>query len=116
MQALLGIEGCAETQNLKQPDVLMLQYLLPELFTPEQVRTNWDYYDPRTDHEHGSSLGPEHQRGDGVPGRPVRLTATSTSCVRRAPTCSTCATTQATASTAPAPADCGKRWSSALPG
>ncbi len=38
MQALLGIEGCAETQNLKQPDVLMLQYLLPERFTPEQVR------------------------------------------------------------------------------
>ena len=58
MQALLGIEGCAETQNLKQPDVLMLQYLLPELFTPAHVRTNWEYYDPRTDHEHGSSLGP----------------------------------------------------------
>lgn len=58
MQAILGIEGCAETQNLKQPDVLMLQYLLPALFTPAQVRTNWQYYDPRTDHEHGSSLGP----------------------------------------------------------
>lgn len=58
MQALLGIEGCAETQNLKQPDVLMLQYLLPDQFTPEQVRANWEYYDPRTDHEHGSSLGP----------------------------------------------------------
>ena len=36
----------------------MLMYLLPERFTPEQVRANWDYYDPRTDHEHGSSLGP----------------------------------------------------------
>jgi kojibiose phosphorylase len=58
MQAILGIEGCAETQNLKQPDVLMLQYLLPKLFTPEQVRTNWEYYDSRTDHELGSSLGP----------------------------------------------------------
>lgn len=58
MQALLGIEGCAATQNLKQPDVLMLQYLLPERFTVEQVRANYDYYDPRTDHEHGSSLGP----------------------------------------------------------
>lgn len=58
MQALLGIEGCAETQILKQPDVLMLQYLLPDRFTPEQVRVNYDYYDPRTDHEHGSSLGP----------------------------------------------------------
>lgn len=58
MQAILDIEGCAETQNLKQPDVLMLQYLLPDQFTPEQVRVNYDYYDPRTDHEHGSSLGP----------------------------------------------------------
>ncbi len=58
MQAILGIEGCAATQILKQPDVLMLQYLLPERFTPEQVRVNYDYYDPRTDHEHGSSLGP----------------------------------------------------------
>jgi kojibiose phosphorylase len=58
MQAILDIEGCAETQILKQPDVLMLQYLLPERFTPEQVKTNYDYYDPRTDHEHGSSLGP----------------------------------------------------------
>lgn len=58
MQALLDIEGCAATQILKQPDVLMLQYLLPERFTPEQVRVNYDYYDPRTDHEHGSSLGP----------------------------------------------------------
>ncbi len=58
MQALLGIEGCAATQNLKQPDVLMLQYLLPERFTADQVRANYAYYDPRTDHEHGSSLGP----------------------------------------------------------
>lgn len=58
MQAILGIEGCAATQILKQPDVLMLQYLLPDRFTPEQVRVNYDYYDPRTDHEHGSSLGP----------------------------------------------------------
>ncbi len=58
MQAILGIEGCAATQNLKQPDVLMLQYLLPERFTTEQIRANYDYYDPRTDHEHGSSLGP----------------------------------------------------------
>ncbi len=58
MQAILGIEGCAATQNLKQPDVLMLQYLLPERFTAEQIRVNYDYYDPRTDHEHGSSLGP----------------------------------------------------------
>ncbi|MEZ4771097.1 MAG: beta-phosphoglucomutase [Caldilineales bacterium] len=58
MQALLDIEGCARTQIIKQPDVLMLQYLLPDWFTEEEVRANYDYYDPRTDHEHGSSLGP----------------------------------------------------------
>ena len=58
MQALLGIEGCAQTQILKQPDVLMLLFLLPEQFGPEQTRVNYDYYDPRTDHEQGSSLGP----------------------------------------------------------
>ena len=58
MQELLGIEGCAATQILKQPDVLMLQYLLLDHFSPEQVRINYDYYSPRTDHEHGSSLGP----------------------------------------------------------
>ncbi len=58
MQALLGTEGCAQTQILKQPDVLMLPFLLPERFGPEQLRINYDYYNPRTDHEHGSSLGP----------------------------------------------------------
>jgi len=58
MPDLLGIEGCARTQILKQPDVLILQYLLPDRFSPEQVRVHYDYYDPRTDHEHGSSLGP----------------------------------------------------------
>jgi kojibiose phosphorylase len=58
MQALLGIEGCAAVQVLKQPDVLMLQYLLPDLFTEEQLGANFEYYDPRTDHELGSSLGP----------------------------------------------------------
>ena len=58
MQQLHGIEGCNHTQVLKQPDVLMLTYLLPELFTAGQVAANYRYYDPRTDHELGSSLGP----------------------------------------------------------
>lgn len=58
MQAILDIEGCQATQIIKQPDVLMLQYLFPGHFSDQQVRTNYDYYDPRTDHEHGSSLGP----------------------------------------------------------
>ena len=60
-QALFGIEGCNETQVLKQPDVLMLQYLLRSDFTDEQVRVNYDYYTPRTDHTYGSSLGPSIQ-------------------------------------------------------
>jgi len=58
MQQIYGIEGTHHTQNLKQPDVLMLAYLLPELFTREQFLANYRYYDPRTDHELGSSLGP----------------------------------------------------------
>lgn len=58
MQALLGIETANQTQVLKQPDVLMLQYLLRDQFTPAQIQANWDYYNPRTDHEYGSSLGP----------------------------------------------------------
>ena len=60
-QALFGIEGCNETQILKQPDVLMVQYLLREEFTDEQVRMNYNYYTPRTDHTFGSSLGPSIQ-------------------------------------------------------
>jgi trehalose/maltose hydrolase-like predicted phosphorylase len=39
----------------------MLQYLLPEQFTEEQIRINYDYYTARTDHTHGSSLGPSIQ-------------------------------------------------------
>ena len=60
-QVLFGIEGCNETQVIKQPDVLMLQYLLRDEFTDEQVKTNYDYYTPRTDHTYGSSLGPSIQ-------------------------------------------------------
>lgn len=60
VQALLGIEGVARTQVIKQPDVLMWLYLMREepFVTPEMLRVNWDYYNPRTDHTHGSSLGP----------------------------------------------------------
>jgi kojibiose phosphorylase len=57
-QALFGIEGCNETQILKQPDVLMLQYLLRDYYSDEAVRVNYDYYNPRTDHTYGSSTGP----------------------------------------------------------
>jgi kojibiose phosphorylase len=58
MQALLGIEGANQHQVLKQPDVLLLFALLPEHFSDADLRVNWDYYSPRTDHTYGSSLGP----------------------------------------------------------
>ncbi len=67
MQALLGIEPTNQRQILKQPDVLMLLYLLRQLplKTPlanredrALLQTNWDYYSKRTDHTYGSSLGP----------------------------------------------------------
>ncbi len=58
VQALLGIEGACLTQVLKQPDVLMLLYLLPNLYDEQVLRANYAYYTPRTDHTFGSSLGP----------------------------------------------------------
>ncbi|MCL2081929.1 MAG: glycoside hydrolase family 65 protein [Oscillospiraceae bacterium] len=44
----------AHTQIIKQADVVAMMALFPELFSPEAVRRNWEYYEPRT--EHGSSL------------------------------------------------------------
>jgi len=61
IQGILGVEGAAQTQTLKQPDVLMLMYLHPDLFNLEIQKRNFDYYTPRTDLEYGSSLGPSIQ-------------------------------------------------------
>ena len=61
MQAILGIEETQLYQILKQPDVLMLLYLLSEEYTLETFKANWEYYTPRTDHSFGSSLGPAIQ-------------------------------------------------------
>ncbi|GAB4280217.1 MAG: hypothetical protein Fur0025_08020 [Oscillatoriaceae cyanobacterium] len=68
MQAILGIEGANKRQVLKQPDVLMLLYLLRSIgsrgggqklnWDEKILAKNWDYYAPRTDHTYGSSLGP----------------------------------------------------------
>lgn len=46
----------AGTTLLKQPDVVMVQYLLPDLYGPESKRANFDYYEARTLHK--SSLSP----------------------------------------------------------
>jgi hypothetical glycosyl hydrolase len=40
-----------EMQILKQADVVMLLYMLPWRFTPEQLQANLDYYEPRTIHD-----------------------------------------------------------------
>jgi len=55
---LLGRERVNRAQVLKQPDVLMIFHLFPEEFSLEVVKKNWEYYEPRTDHAFGSSLGP----------------------------------------------------------
>jgi beta-phosphoglucomutase len=62
VQALLGIAETNQRQVLKQPDVLMLLYLMRGTqaypYSQDTLQTNWDYYAPRTDITHGSSLGP----------------------------------------------------------
>jgi kojibiose phosphorylase len=61
MHEIFGVEAANQYQVLKQPDVLMVQYLLHDEYTDEQIRVNYDYYTPRTDHTYGSSLGPSIQ-------------------------------------------------------
>ncbi len=61
VQSLLGIEGANATQLIKQPDVVMLLYLLPEEFDAAAAQANFDYYTARTDLTFGSSLGPSIQ-------------------------------------------------------
>lgn len=41
-------------QVLKQADVVLLQFILGNLFTKEEKKCNYDYYEPKTNH--GSSL------------------------------------------------------------
>jgi len=42
------------TQTVKQADVLMLLYLLPDQWAQDVLKVNWEYYEPRT--VHASSL------------------------------------------------------------
>ena len=48
--------NCETTKLLKQPDVVMLKYLLPDEFSPEVKKANFEYYEARTLHK--SSLSP----------------------------------------------------------
>ncbi|MDW8326190.1 MAG: glycoside hydrolase family 65 protein [Anaerolineales bacterium] len=61
MHEIFGIEAANHYQVIKQPDVLMLQYLLHDHYSDDVIRANYDYYNPRTDHTYGSSLGPSIQ-------------------------------------------------------
>jgi beta-phosphoglucomutase len=60
IQAVLGIDETNQRQVLKQPDVLMLLYLMRDTQAASAYRNilqkNWDYYAPRTDITYGSSL------------------------------------------------------------
>lgn len=49
-------DNCQETMLLKQPDVLMLMYVLPDMFSDEVKRANYAFYEPKT--MHTSSLSP----------------------------------------------------------
>lgn len=53
---VLGHERVRASQIVKQPDVLMLLWLLRDRFPRAVLEANFRYYDPRT--AHGSSLSP----------------------------------------------------------
>jgi trehalose/maltose hydrolase-like predicted phosphorylase len=53
---LLGAKRIRAAQVVKQPDALMLHYLVPAETAPGSLVANLDYYEPRT--AHGSSLSP----------------------------------------------------------
>lgn len=56
MDVLLGRERIQRSKIIKQPDVVMLIYLLWERMPPEVRKANFEYYEPRCGH--GSSLSP----------------------------------------------------------
>ncbi|HLO88771.1 MAG TPA: beta-phosphoglucomutase, partial [Nostocaceae cyanobacterium] len=62
LQAILGIEKTNKLQVIKQPDVLMLLYLMRTSqefpYSQKTLQANWQYYAPRTDITYGSSLAP----------------------------------------------------------
>jgi trehalose/maltose hydrolase-like predicted phosphorylase len=53
---LLGHDRMRGSQVIKQADVLMLHYLLPDEVATRSLEPNLDFYDPRT--AHGSTLSP----------------------------------------------------------
>ena len=56
IDVLLGRDRIQGSKIIKQPDVVMLIYLLWDRMPPEVRKANFDYYEPRCGH--GSSLSP----------------------------------------------------------
>jgi len=56
IDVLLGRERVSRSKIIKQPDVVMMIFLLWDRFSPEVRRVNFEYYEPRC--AHGSSLSP----------------------------------------------------------
>ena len=57
IQVILGLQRSQHLQVTRQPDVLLLLYLFDNLLDQHKILHNWDYYTPRSDLSHGSSLG-----------------------------------------------------------
>ena len=55
-EVLLGRERTRSAQVIKQADILMLHYLVPEEAAPGSLEPNLEFYEPRT--AHGSTLSP----------------------------------------------------------
>lgn len=51
-----NLEQVNEIQVSKQADVMILMYLLEDLFTSDVKRANWEYYEPKTLHDSSLSL------------------------------------------------------------
>jgi trehalose/maltose hydrolase-like predicted phosphorylase len=56
MDLILGHERIQQTNVVKQADVVLAGYLLPDEIAPDVCAANFRYYEPRTGH--GSSLSP----------------------------------------------------------
>ncbi len=50
-------ERLYRSQNLKQADVLLMQWLFAHEFSEDELRAAWDYYVPRTTHDSSLSAG-----------------------------------------------------------
>lgn len=51
-----NLEQVNEIQVSKQADVMILMYLLEDLFSADVKRANWEYYEPKTLHDSSLSL------------------------------------------------------------